>query len=352
MSARTSAELIEGYVARLKAELDFVGAAEADDLVAEIRSLLVEAAGDDVERAAAEIGKCGEPAELASGILAEKGLSPADGMSTAEWWRMGIAVPLDIVIGVAVPLAVALPAYMIAANAEPRFFAVALALALAAASLLWCWNVWRPWRTGGPRLTAGMVLTGLAVVRAPGFRRVVRSRDLEALGMRPRTRGALFGMVTLAIAIVMLGTLGTEIFVAMTASAEPSRVFDQVAGTRSEQRRQVVDTVDRMYAGLVRSGSNVGGEGYVSAGALSTYEAVVLRAQRERIAWYEIGEPTKLSVGAWKVPVIEKTTLGTHEVAFTLTLRILLQPGDETGYGYETDWEIYEISGEGLKPEP
>ena len=350
MNARTSAELIEGYIARLKSELAFLGAAEADDLVAEIRSLLVEAAGDDPDLAAAEIDRFGEPAQLAAGILAEKGLSPADGMSTAEWWRMGIAVPLDIVIGLSVPMAVAMPVYQIAATAEPRVWAIALALVAGAVALVWSWWVWRPWRTGGPRLTAGMALTGLAVVRAPGFRRVVRSRDLESLGMRPSSRAALIGLVTLAVAIVMLGVLGIELFVTLTAAPNEALVFEKIAGTRAQQREQIVGRLDLMYESLVRSGSNVGGEGYVSVLALPNYEALILRAQREKIVSYEIGEPTRLSVGAWKVPVIEKTAVGTHGLVFTMTLRILIQPGDETGYGYGGDWEIYEITGEGLTP--
>jgi hypothetical protein len=354
MSARTSAELIEGYITRLKAELTFLGAAEAADLVAEIRSLLVDAAGDDPERAAAEIEKIGEPAQLAAGILAEKGLSPADGMSTAEWWRMGIAVPIDIAIGLSVPLAAAFPLSVIAAEiargngvpAGPLPYAM---VAFFLGALVWPWYVWGPWRTGGPRATAGMAITGLTVVRAPGFRRVVRSRDLAALGMRPPRRSRLSGLVALAVAGILLILLGS---VAGAPWSSPTAAFEDVAGSREAQRQSVVDTVDQMYDSLVRLGTDVLGERYVQDPALSSYELLIRRAKEEQISAYEIGEPTRLSPCAWKVPVTEKTARGTHKVTFVLTLRVVISPGDENRVGWTPDWVIYEIAGEGLTPTP
>jgi uncharacterized membrane protein len=142
---RTSADLIEGYIARLKAELDFLGAAEAHELVSEVRSLLVDAAGDDAERAAAEIAKFGEPAELAAGILAERGLSADGGMTPADWWRMGIAAPIDIAIGLSVPLAALVPTYGVwrAAGTVAWPFTIAVTLFFAG-TLLWPFYAWRP----------------------------------------------------------------------------------------------------------------------------------------------------------------------------------------------------------------
>jgi len=347
MSARTSTELIEAYVARLKAELAFLGTEEADDLVAEIRSLLVEAAGGDTERAAAAIARFGEPVELAVGILTEKGLSPADGMSTAEWWRMGIAAPLDIFIGLAAPVAVAIPAYTIATDSGSGLLGVAFGLALFAAALLWSWYVWRPWRTGGSRRTAGMAVTGLSVVRSPGFRRVVRVQDLETLGLRPAAGGTLFGLVSLAVAILMLGAVGAQVLFSAT-NPSPAAAFDRAAGTEAEQRSQVAGIIISTYDGLVRFGDD-GGTGGVSSIALTAYKAWADRAREETVTSFKVGTPTKVSIGAWTVPATETTKRGTHRVVFTLTLRVEFQPAGGAGsYNFGPSWIINAVSGEGI----
>ncbi|MDO8914983.1 MAG: hypothetical protein Q7W16_02725 [Coriobacteriia bacterium] len=351
MSERTAAGLIDRYIARLKVELDFLGTAEADDLASEIRSLLNEAADGDADAAAAAIAKFGEPAQLAAGILAERGVPASEGMSTAEWWRMGVAVPLDILVGLAVPAAVAVPAYSIAVNGEPRAWSAALGIGVFACAIAWAWYVWKPWRTGGPRRTAGMTLTGLAVVRAPGFRRVVRSKDLEALGLRTSRTSAAFGVLAVAVAMIMVSALGYETYL-MLKSQAPLSVFEQTAGSEAEQRQQVTQAVTQIYDSLVTFGVDVDGDIFVNPIALPAYQRVVTRAKDEKLTAYKLGEVTNISLGAWSVPVTETTSRGTHEVVFTVTLRIVFQPGSENTYSYGPDWEIYEIAGEGLEPRP
>ena len=351
MTARTSAELIEAYLDRLRLELSSVGAAEVDDLVAEVRSLLLEAAGADPERAVAEIAKFGEPTELAAGILAERGLSAEGGMSTAEWWRMGIAVPIDIAIGVSVPLAASFPVWSLlqmlrggGATALPVLVGL---VAFFLGSLWWPWYVWRPWRAGGPRATAGMTLTDLAVVRAPGFHKVVRSSDLAALGLTTSRRGRLSGVVTLAFAVLLLAffTIGAQIALTPQALA-----VDRLVGSEAEQGRQVSDLATQMYDNLVARSGDVNGESYVTDNALPVYRSLVRRTQAEKLTSYHAGEPTRISPGAWKVDITEKTARRTHRVTITFTLRVILQPNDTDNLAYTPDWVVYDVSGEGIAP--
>jgi hypothetical protein len=351
MSARTSAELIEDYLGRLRAEFTSVGAAETGDLLAEIRSLLIEAAGDDPERAAVQIAKFGEPAELAAGILAERGLTSEGGMATAEWWRMGIAVPIDIAIGVSVPLAASFPVWsllqMLRSGGETVWPVLVGLVAFFLGSLWWPWYVWRPWRAGGPRATAGMTLTDLAVVRAPGFHKVVRSSELGALGLTTSRRSRISGVATLVFAVLLLAfsAFGAQVVLAPQAIA-----VDRLVGTEAEQRQQVADLAARMYDTLVARGGDVSGEAYVTDDALPAYRSLVRRAQSERLASYQADGPTRVSPGAWKVDVTEKTSRGTHRVTITFTLRVILQPNDTDNLIFMADWVVYDISGEGIAP--
>jgi hypothetical protein len=151
------------------------------------------------------------------------------------------------------------------------------------------------------------------------------------------------------VAGILLILLGS---VAGAPWSSPTAAFEDVAGSREAQRQSVVDTVDQMYDSLVRLGTDVLGERYVQDPALSSYELLIRRAKEEQISAYEIGEPTRLSPCAWKVPVTEKTARGTHKVTFVLTLRVVISPGDENRVGWTPDWVIYEIAGEGLTPTP
>lgn len=356
MSARTAASLVETYLAQLRIELTFLGASEQDELVAEIRSLLVEAAGDDPEQAAVQIERFGSPAELATGILAEKGLAGGGAMTPAEWWRLGIAAPVDIAIGLSAPVAAFFPAYLtLTAVIENHLttawpYAIAV-LAFFVGSLAWPWYVWRPWRTGGPRVTAGMALTGIAVVRAPGFRRIVRWADLAALGLPAPKRGRI-SAVAMVLFAVMLVSWAAQMGFQAVAGSTPLRAIEQFAGTEAEQKLQVADLAGQMYDSLVTSGSDVGGESRVSGSAVPMYRALVLRARQEKLTSYEMDEPTWISAGAWRVRVTERTARGTHVVSLTCTLRIEVQPSEGGGIAYGQDWVICEVTGDGLVPAP
>lgn len=335
MTQADAVPVIEGYLAKLRLALDSAGAADVDDLVAEVRSMLVDAAGDDAERAASEIERLGGPEALATGILAERGVGTSSGMSTAEWWRMGIAVPIDIVIGVSVPLAVLVPLYRAFVSAQgpwlggARFYGIAAGIALFAGSLVWPWWVWRPWREGGLRTTAGMAITGISVVRAPGFRQVVRTRDLADLGLRSASRSPVVGWVTFlgALALLAFATLGAL----PAGTAAPRAVPDGALVIRRPDPRFDIAGVKSVAATVY--GDAVGGRGEAGSrlvldGALPDYERLVARAQTGDIQAFSVGGASETAPGVWEVTVTEKSGAGEATVRLTVGTRVTLLARD------------------------
>jgi hypothetical protein len=343
---RTSADLIESYIARLKAEIDFLGATEAQELAAEVRSLLVEASGEDADRAATEIAKFGEPAELAAGILAERGLSSEGGMTPADWWRMGIAAPVDIAIGLAVPLAALVPTYGVwqAAGTVAWPFTIAVTLFFAG-TLAWPFYAWRPWWAGGRRLSAGMSLTGITVVRAPGFRKVVRTADLAGLGLPRPTRGWVSGAAALLLAVALITFTGGWIG-RMVSSISPDAWFQELAGPDAEQMAIARSVADGVYDSVVKGWPEQTADG-MPLSAADNFDELVRRAKTDGLVSYTVGQPTRLGPGVWDVPVVEKTRSGTRTVVLTTNLRVVVQV-----QGWQSEWVITEIRGEGLTPRP
>lgn len=209
---RSAVEIIEAYLQHLRAELVASGAPDVDDLVDEIRSMLAEASNGSSQRATDEVARLGAPVDLARAILEERGLEPAHGIPSGVWWRLGLAAPIDIAIGVSVPLAATLPVAVIASFVEPRIAGIALAAVLGIAALAWPFFIWRPWRRGGQTLSPGMTFTGLAIVRTPGMWRLATLSELEAAGDAPRRRWGLAVAVT-ALAIV---AMVSEVAIAVT----------------------------------------------------------------------------------------------------------------------------------------
>lgn len=207
---RSASEIIDSYLAQLRMQLEVAGAVDIDDQLAEIRSYLTEAAEGDADAALAEVERLGDAGELARGMLVEARHDAGAGLPTGTWWRMGIAAPIDVLIGLSVPVASVVPLLALARSGEPRWVAVVLAVALGAAVLAWPFFVWRPWQQGGMALSPGMTIAGVAVVRTPGFWQVVRVEDLGTMGLAPRRRISaavilvVFALV-LMVSVLMLG---------------------------------------------------------------------------------------------------------------------------------------------------
>jgi hypothetical protein len=293
---------IETYLARLRAELVAAGAGDADDLVAEIRGLLEDAVATDPEAATAELARLGDPSDLARGILAERGLDAAPGISPGVWWRLGIAAPIDIVIGLALPLAAALPLYVLARFGSPRFASITLALAFGAVALAWPFLLWRPWRSGGRTLTPGMALTGLAVVRAPGSWRLVTLAELAATGLAPRRRLASSVAVAL-VAVVLLAATATfrlESGESWLTSFLAIRGATSAVPPYAPTPRELTGRIGVLY-----------GPDAVAAEALAVPDAIpALRALRKRaggrqLGELRIGEMQRVADGVFRVEVVE-----------------------------------------------
>lgn len=346
---RTASEIVESYLARFRSELEAAGAPDTDDLVAEIRSLLADAAGDDPARALTQIERLGEPSELARGVLAERGLDDSAGMPTGLWWRLGVAAPVDIAIGLALPLAAALPLYVAAAYGQPRTASVAIALAVGLAVLAWPFFIWRPWRAGGRTLSPGMTLTGLAVVRAPGSWRLARLDELASMGLAPRRRVALAVIIALVALALLAGTtlLGVDFGTGWLASAAITAEFSRGVTGGVPLEAQLQSVVDQVYMGLRDPTDALGASDaarYVAPDAGQATEALARRIIEKRIVEVELGAPVEVRAGVYRFVVreFENGASGPDQVGsstFTFGRREWLLPD-----GIGSDWVIVDIA--------
>lgn len=343
--SRDASGAVEDYLARLRSELAVAGTADTDDLVTEIRSLLEEASAGDAD-AEAEIARLGEPAELARSILAERGLDAAAGVAPGLWWRLGLAAPIDIAIGLALPLAAAAPLYAIAAAGEPRAAGIAMAVALGVATLAWPFFVWRPWRAGGRALSPGMALTSLAVVRAPGSWRLVRVRELEAMGLAPKRRlaGAVVSALVAVTLLAGVAVIGLDFGGSWLAEAAISAEFDgKTIGGGNTLDMQLGSVTRQVYIGLMDAED----PWMTTAAPYLTPEvdpqALWERIGRERIREVRIGTPEQIRPGVYRFEVQEFADGAISPVrvgssTFTVGWRQWLRAKGEGG-----DWAVVAI---------
>jgi hypothetical protein len=346
---RSASRIVEDYLSALRGELAGAGARDTDDLVAEIRSLLTEAAGDDPEAAATEVGRLGEPAELARGILAERGLDASTGMSTGVWWRLGLAAPLDLAIGLALPLAAALPLYFVASFGQPRAASVAIAAVLAAGTLAWPFFVWRPWRRGGRSLSPGMTFTGIAVVRAPGFWRLVRIGELSEMGLAPRRRVIVAVLVALVAFALIAGAVLVGVDAGgswLTSTAISGEFSGKTVGGGGRVEPQLQSVAQQVYIGLI-NGPNPNmstATAFVSADAIPALQPLWERISKLGIRTVQVGTPQQIAPGVYRFEVKEFRAGGSGSSApvgsstFTVGQRQWLRADGVGG-----DWAVVDI---------
>ncbi len=341
MTEETAALLITAYANGLRRELELLGATETTDLVSEVVSMLRDASHGDPEVAAAEIESLGSPEELARTILEQRGLP--SGTPAASWWRLGVAAPVDILVGLAAPVAAAcfalastvVGAPMTENDAVWRLVASVFSMAAVAFTGAAAWWYWKPWREGGTRLTVGMTLAGISVVRVGGTRSVVLTSDLAKAKLAHGVRSRAAAVAWVLIAVWML-VWGASFLLQTADTGNPS--VERLAGDSAVQQDVVRSSIDGFYAGLIDPAGADPSWPYAwidpSGLGVEPLDSVLKRARTPQLKSYRIVSMSSPEPGLWDV-VIEEQREAVHRVSMTMGLRV------DWGIGYmNSTWII------------
>jgi hypothetical protein len=337
MTEERAALLITAYADGLRRELTLLGASEVTDLVSEIVGMLRDAAEGDPDVVAAEIERLGPPEELARTILEQHGLKTGPGTPAPSWWRLGVAAPIDILVGLAAPAAgAALAANLLAmtdwsgSDGSPlvRILVALLAVAVIAITGGMAWTYWRPWRDGDRRTTVGMTLAGISVVRVGGARTVALTSDLAAAGLAHARRSRAGSALTLALALALLAWAAV---VANTATGFGPPSVDRFVGTTADQERSVRSSIDELYAQVMDPGSNATSSlsAWIGPAGIAgePFASVVNRMTSPKLRSYSVTAMSTPSPGVWNVTVREQRTT-VRTVLVTMGLRVDWRPGN------------------------
>jgi hypothetical protein len=190
----------EHYMRRLADGLDALPPSARAEVLAEIRGHIadatVEAGGDE----AAALVAFGNPEEMATRILTERGVIAENlGLQAAPGWMRWAAVGIDagwwLVLLV---FLLAVPFGLLAYAGTVAMVAAWVYVAAVAGGTVWWWV--RKRRQRG-YASAGMNIMDLRRVRVRGATKLVRATDL---GEPPRSKGALAGSIVWAVVIVVV----------------------------------------------------------------------------------------------------------------------------------------------------
>lgn len=350
--AAAAALAIERYVAGLRGELGVLKPEDSAELAREIGTMLVDAARHDPEQAFAEMERLGEPWRLAAALLAERGITTSDGVPAASWWRLGVAAAIDIVLGLAAPMAVAvwlfspvwqsLVAYPgVAVGASLGKAGIVVALCALAAVLTW--RAWSPWRSGGRAITSGMAIAQIAVVRLGGTRVVVRQSDLRAAGLDSPALTNFTMLATLAsVALAVLLLAGATSAVS-TPAADPlgASIVTRFAGPESTHEVQVRSAASQLYGNAMLGGGSwpliSDDEGLDTAKLKAALVGRFFDAGDPPAGDFVIGQAYEDSVGVWTVTVAE---MPAHGAARTATLTYAFHMEWMTDIGPDWQWAL------------
>jgi len=344
MTDERAALLISAYADGLRRELSLLGASEITDSVSEIVAMLRDASEGDPDIAAAEIEHLGPPEVLARTILEQHGLHAGPGTPAPSWWRLGVAAPIDILVGLALPIAAACFALAFSVVGTPdtegeavfRLIAAACSMAGVALTGAMAWNYWKPWREGGTRSTVGMTLTGISVVRVGGGRTVALTSDLKSAGLAHGARGRAGSVVTLVLALTILTFAGSYV-VSSADTGHPN--VERLVGSPDAQRAQVTDTLSSFYESLIgpANNSDLGTPAsYLNPDGLGVepLASALERMQTPKLTSYSIDSMGSPEPGVWLVTVTEQR--GTPR---TVLVTMGLSMGWGTG-SIGTTWKI------------
>lgn len=346
--AAVAALAIERYVAGLRKELAVLGGAESQELIYEIRDMLVDAARQDPARAFAEMERLGEPWRLAADLLAERGITAEGGIPSASWWRMGVAATIDILVALALPVAVIVNVYnsvwesLFGSHAAETGVATLVTLLGGVCVMLglsaWvAWRTWSPWRTGGLRATPGMVIAGVSVIRLGGTRSVVQNSDLTAEGMRVPSRTMFSAVTTVALAVLVVSW---SLWAVTTGALDPSGqgAVYRFVGPVSSQEYQVHQAFTQLFdaaltpAGETRDWPPISQDRFdVAAFRAALVKRFSVSANSDSGGrGYEGLSFSNVAAGVWTVAVTEAgQSGGGRQVVLTYTLRVDWAPSGD-----------------------
>jgi len=343
---------IERYIAGLREELALLGTAESGELAREIRDMLTDAAREDAELAFAEMERLGEPAELAATLLAERGVSASAGIPTAAWWRLGTAAVLDIIVGVAAPLLIAVGSWSLVPLALdslwPQGIVVLIAIVGALGlTLSLSWQYWLPWREGGRATTPGMALAGIAVLRIGDTRTVASISDLRRAGLAlPTVKATSPGVIASVLLAVLFVIWAFSAASGGALDPSGSGVVARYAGSADNQKDMIRQFVEQLYEAASGVGADwpaVSERDFTTPPHLSPTATLSARFSGTDVnggVGYSIVSMVTEAPGVWTVKVAEAPAHGSARTVFLTYVLRIEWARFATGERPRTDWVL------------
>lgn len=335
MTDERAALLITAYADGLRRELALLGASEITDSVSEIVAMLRDASEGDPEVVAAEIENLGPPEELARTILEQHGLHTGPGTPAPSWWRLGVAAPIDILVGLALPISSAFFAVALAvgsAGSETEYVIKmglsALAIVGSVITAIVAWRYWEPWREGGTHNTIGMTIAGISVVRVGSTRTIALTSDLKAAGLAHGGRNRIAATLVAVVTFLILASALT--FLVQSADTGYPKV-SVLAGDTASQQEQVRSRLDGFYQGLIANPTPDAAwvADYVGVNGMDAPQmrSVIADMATPAFLSYTVRSIDSPEPGVWVVKVDEKRAGGIRAMTVTVGLRTQWGPG-------------------------
>lgn len=355
--AAQAALAVDTYLEGLRGELTILGARDRDAEVSDIREILLDAVRTDPERVFAEMARLGDPAKLASAILAERGIAGESGLPSAAWWRVTLAAIIDTAIVLA-GLAfiggflIAGVGYLLYEDAAFSKAAILLSLVVPGGMLALvvavAWGYASPWR-GGDGSTIGFVITGTARRKIAGRVRFLNVRDLAERGLPvAKVRVMSFRVIVplLVAASLWMSVLG-QVHLGPIDTADAIEALAPDLTLSEALNNDVNSLYEAAYPGQPSdslSDQYIGPEWPLMSGELGLDVDALKTDLRKRMvgpnASHETNQITEIWEGEREVEVTESNAAGSRRVVLTYRLVIRWRgPAGQEPHGY-ADWML------------